>query len=617
MSRSPSMEPLHPAAQNLTPPPGGLASYPPVERWEDWTEYDPQAWPRRVERRYQLRPHHLLQLRGGLRAPRLRRQETLTIQKFEGNPEHPGSRGRNCAKGPATLNQVEDPERIRYPLKRVGPRGGGQWQRVSWDEVLDDIAARIRKALVEGRAQRGHVPRRAPGPRARLPPADHARLGDRRAQLAHQRLLRVRPRRLRVLERPRPAVARPRQRPVHPAAVLAPRDRPLLQSPRPADHRGEEAGRQDLRDRHPPQQHRVDGRLVAVAVAGDRGGDAPRDVPAHHRRAPLRSRVPAPLGQLGRVPPRGASGQAADLRDLRGASSRRSTRSSRPRSPSRSRASRPRPSKRWRGRRRGPAPRWPPTYGGTRRRGTSAAGRWRGLSSSWSSSSAPWPRRAGTAPSFYNKAIPAPPLMPPPAKVWSELLYPPEYPLAFFEMSFLLPHLLKEGRGRLDTYFTRVYNPVWTNPDGFSWIEMLTDEAQDRSPRLPHPDLERDRVVRRLRAPDGARLRASRPHEPGDARRRGGSASASPCCGSRSRARASASPPPGRRTPPRAWARCGRRTSSGSSSRGGSIPTGRSGSASGSSPRTARARSSPSTTSTAGCSSTRCPGCRRRPRRRA
>ena len=68
--------------------------------------------------------------------------------------------------------------------------------------------------------------------------------------------------------------------------------------------------------------------------------------------------------------------------------------------------------------------------------------------------------------------------MPPPAKVWSELLYPQEYPLAYFEMSFLLPHFLKEGRGRVDTYFTRVYNPVWTNPDGFSWIEMLTDEAK-------------------------------------------------------------------------------------------------------------------------------------------
>ena len=46
------------------------------------------------------------------------------------------------------------------------------------------------------------------------------------------------------------------------------------------------------------------------------------------------------------------------------------------------------------------------------------------------------------------------------------------------EMSFLLPHFLKEGRGRLEVYFTRVYNPVWTNPDGLSWIEAITDESK-------------------------------------------------------------------------------------------------------------------------------------------
>ena len=60
--------------------------------------------------------------------------------------------------------------------------------------------------------------------------------------------------------------------------------------------------------------------------------------------------------------------------------------------------------------------------------------------------------------------------------MWNEKTWPREFPLAMHEMSFLLPHFLKEGRGRLDTYFTRVYNPVWTNPDGFSWIEALTDE---------------------------------------------------------------------------------------------------------------------------------------------
>ena len=42
----------------------------------------------------------------------------------------------------------------------------------------------------------------------------------------------------------------------------------------------------------------------------------------------------------------------------------------------------------------------------------------------------------------------------------------------------LLPHFLLDGRGKLDTYFSRVYNPVWTNPDGFSWLEALKDETR-------------------------------------------------------------------------------------------------------------------------------------------
>ena len=59
---------------------------------------------------------------------------------------------------------------------------------------------------------------------------------------------------------------------------------------------------------------------------------------------------------------------------------------------------------------------------------------------------------------------------PPPQKVWSELLYPREYPLAYHEMSILLPYLATR-ENRIDTYFTRVFNPVWTYPDGTAWIE--------------------------------------------------------------------------------------------------------------------------------------------------
>jgi anaerobic selenocysteine-containing dehydrogenase len=78
-------------------------------------------------------------------------KDTGTIAKLEGNPHHPASRGRNCAKGPATLNQVNDPERILHPLRRAGPRGSGRWEQVAWDEALDEIGGRIGRAFREGR----------------------------------------------------------------------------------------------------------------------------------------------------------------------------------------------------------------------------------------------------------------------------------------------------------------------------------------------------------------------------------------------------------------------------------------------------------------------------------
>ena len=83
----------------------------------------------------------------------------------------------------------------------------------------------------------------------------------------------------------------------------------------------------------------------------------------------------------------------------------------------------------------------------------------------------------GTFPNSWNKFTPKPPRLPHQhPKRWNEVTWPREYPLALMEMSFLMPHLMKEQDARLDVYFTRVYNPVWTNPDGFSWIEMLSDE---------------------------------------------------------------------------------------------------------------------------------------------
>ncbi|MDG1899559.1 MAG: molybdopterin-dependent oxidoreductase, partial [Phycisphaerales bacterium] len=128
-----------------------LETYPPVETWDDVVDLDPNAWPKRVERHSMLVPTTCFNCEAGCGLMAWVDADRQTIRKLEGNPHHPGSRGRNCAKGPATLNQIDDPERILYPLKRVGTRGYGEFERVSWDDVLDDLAGRMRAALLEDR----------------------------------------------------------------------------------------------------------------------------------------------------------------------------------------------------------------------------------------------------------------------------------------------------------------------------------------------------------------------------------------------------------------------------------------------------------------------------------
>ena len=125
---------------------GRLSQYPPPETWDNWVEWDGKAWPKKVARRYTLVPTTCFNCESGCGLLAYVDKETFEIKKFEGNPVHPGSRGRNCAKGPATHNQIYDPERILYPLKRVGKRGEGQWKRITWDEALAEIGAKMRES---------------------------------------------------------------------------------------------------------------------------------------------------------------------------------------------------------------------------------------------------------------------------------------------------------------------------------------------------------------------------------------------------------------------------------------------------------------------------------------
>ena len=74
------------------------------------------------------------------------------IVKIEGNPHCPNNRGMICSKGQAGVNQVYDPDRLLYPLVRVGKRGKGEWKRLRREDALDLLVngGQIADSKVEG-----------------------------------------------------------------------------------------------------------------------------------------------------------------------------------------------------------------------------------------------------------------------------------------------------------------------------------------------------------------------------------------------------------------------------------------------------------------------------------
>ncbi|GAC1513095.1 MAG: molybdopterin-dependent oxidoreductase [Chloroflexota bacterium] len=455
---------------------GELASYPPPDQWDDWVEYESMAWPRRMERHFSVVPTVCFNCEAACGLLAYIDKESGEIRKLEGNPIHPASRGRNCAKGPATLNQVYDPERILYPLKRTGKRGEGKWERVSWDEVLDDIAGRMRQALVEDRKNEimYHVGRHGEdGYTERVVQAwgvdgvnTHTNICSSGGRTGYAFWM--------GYDRPSPDHANARfillisahlesghyfnphaQRIVEAQmkgakiAVLDPR---LSNTASRADYwlptwPGSEAAvllamanvilQEDLYDREFLRRWTNWGEFL------------------HHEHPDLSSSVDSFIAVLkqeyARYTPEFAEQEsgvpAAQIvevaREAGKAGSALSTHI-------------------WRAAAAGNLGGW---------RVTRALFFLNVLTGSVGTV-------GGTSPNLWDKYIPQPFSHPTPIQVWNELLWPPEYPLAHMEMSFLLPYFLKEGRGKLAMYFTRVYNPVWTNPDGMSWVEALRDETK-------------------------------------------------------------------------------------------------------------------------------------------
>jgi anaerobic selenocysteine-containing dehydrogenase len=70
-----------------------------------------------------------------------------------GDPEHPFTRGGLCVKVNNYVDKVYSPDRVLHPLRRSGPKGSGRFEQVSWDEALDEIAARFSSAIAEHGAE--------------------------------------------------------------------------------------------------------------------------------------------------------------------------------------------------------------------------------------------------------------------------------------------------------------------------------------------------------------------------------------------------------------------------------------------------------------------------------
>ena len=474
---------------HVTHPDGRMSSYPPAEHWDDWVEWDAKAWPTKVARRFTLVPTICFNCEAGCGLLAYVDKTTFEIRKFEGNPKHPGSRGRNCAKGPATHNQIYDPERILYPLKRVGARGEGKWKRVSWEEAMTDISAKMADSRKKrrdgityhvGRPGEDHYANRVVQAWGVDGHNSHTNVCSASSRLGYYLWA--------GFDRPSPDYANSR-------TIL------LISSHLETGHYfNPHAQRIMEAKRKGAKIITLDPRLSNTASKSDvwlptwPGSEATLLLAfANHLLSNnlynqdfvrkwvdwrgfllrLREVVDDPE-VLACLPPEGEEvlfeHVDATLKALyREFTFERAAEECQV-----------------------PIERVREAAEHIARADTRLAAHvWRSASignkGGWQIVRCLFLLNVltgsvgtvgGTSGNSWNKFVPKPFKQPPPGTVWNALHMPEEYPFAHYEMSFLLPHMLEEGRGNIDVYFTRVYNPLWTNPDGFMWYRALTDEKK-------------------------------------------------------------------------------------------------------------------------------------------
>ncbi|MCP4416760.1 MAG: molybdopterin-dependent oxidoreductase, partial [Chloroflexi bacterium] len=475
-------------------PDGRMSQYPPPEMWDDWVEWDSKAWPRKVARRYMLVPTVCFNCESGCGLLAYVDKTSLEIRKFEGNPTHPGSRGRNCAKGPATHNQIYDPERILYPLKRVGARGEGKWKRISWDEATSEIAAKMRASRLKRKdGIMYHVGR--PGEDGYTNRAIQAWGVD--GHNSHTNICSAGARMgyyiWGAFDRPSPDYANTRvillvsshletghyfnphaQRIMEgkmDGAKLVTFDPRLSNTASKSDvwlptWPGSEQTVLLAIANHLIQNDLYDKDFVRRWVNWEETLEAIADLRLTIDDSELQAEI---VNQKSKIEnqfdlfDRALKSLYAEFTFERAAKESQV-----------------------------PVERIVETarlVGNCNGRLTTHT--WRSASignlGGWQvarclfflnvlTGSVGTP--GGVSANSWSKFVPKPFKSPPAGDTWNELHIPHEWPFAHYEMSFLLPHFLEEGRGDIDVYFSRVYNPMWINPDGFMWLKSLRDEEQ-------------------------------------------------------------------------------------------------------------------------------------------
>ncbi|MCZ6786048.1 MAG: molybdopterin-dependent oxidoreductase, partial [Planctomycetota bacterium] len=455
--------------------PDQITAAPPPDRWDDWEEYDPAFWPKKVKRTFRCVPTICFNCESACGLLAYVDKENGKIRRFEGNPVHPGSRGRVCAKGPATLNQIDDENRILYPLKRVGPRGSGKFERVAWEDVLDTLSRRIHDAIQEKRLCElmYHVGRPGhDGTMERILKAwgvdghnSHTNICSSAARVGYTLMC--------GSDRPSPDYANAQ-------CIL------LLSSHLETGHYFNPHAQRIIEGKKKGAKLIVmDPRLSNTAAKADLwlptwpGSETTVLLAiAHHLLATGRyekklleeySNWQETLDHL-------EPGSPKDFHLFVHALEEHYAPYTFERAEQESGVPRDKLVQ---------AANWiAESPGGL------ACHVWRGPATGnlggWEVARAlefvvvltgSLGTRGGTSPAGWHKFVPKAHMAPPPQNVWNELLYPREYPLAFHEMSFLLPYLVTKEK-RIDTYFTRVFNPVWTYPDGCAWIDLLCDEER-------------------------------------------------------------------------------------------------------------------------------------------